>query len=322
MASQVEATPNDAAALDAFFAKAGGWPAAPHKTDALAAFAEQALKDNAKVALVTSGGTTAPLERRTVRYVDNFSTGNRGAALAEHLASKGQTPAFDATGYRVVYLHRSTAAFPFTRHVHDALRADPAGTLQRLAEGPYCAKRFAALQDSKRFLAVPFDTIGEYLGLLRACCTALKPLDGNVLVVLAAAVSDFYVPDLCEHKIQSRSGGGLSLELAPVPKCLGFVKRWGSPNFCVCGFKLETDESLLKTKAMASLERYGLDCVVANMLDSYKERATVYAVDRERGVDGERFPYDVDICLAEELMRVHAGKRGVELGFDVGEGYS
>ena len=58
------------------------------------------------------------------------------------------------------------------------------------------------------------------------------------------------------------------------------------------------------------------------MLSTYKERATVYTVDRERVVDGERFPYDVDICLAEELMRMHAGKRGVELGFDVGEGYS
>ena len=308
MAAQVEATPNDAAALDAFFEKAGGWPAAQHKVDALATFAQQALEANAKVALVTSGGTTAPLERRTVRYVDNFSTGNRGAALAEHLASKGQTPAFDATGYRVVYLHRSTAAFPFTRHVHDALRADPAGTLQRLAEGPYCAKRFAALQSSKRFLAVPFDTIGEYLGLLRACCSALKPLDGNVLVVLAAAVSDFYVPDLCEHKIQSRSGGGLSLELAPVPKCLGFVKRWGSPQFCVCGFKLETDEGLLRTKAEASLANYGLDCVVANMLATYKVKATVITANEGVVVEGD----DVDARLAEELMRVHAaGARGV-----------
>ena len=296
MAAQVEATPNDAAALDAFFEKAGGWPAAPHKVDALATFAQQAVKDNAKVALVTSGGTTAPLEKRTVRYVDNFSTGNRGAAIAERLTQ----------GYRVVYLHRSTAAFPFTRHVHDALRADPAGTLQRLAEGPYCAKSFAALQDSKRFLAVPFDTIGEYLGLLRACCTALEPLGGNVLVVLAAAVSDFYVPDLCEHKIQSRSGGGLSLVLAPVPKCLGFVKRWGSPQFCVCGFKLETDEQLLKKKAMASLANYGLDCVVANMLATYRERATVYTASEGVVVAGD----DVDARLAEELMRVHA-TRGV-----------
>ena len=192
--------------------------------------------------------------------------------------------------------------------MHDALRADPAGTLQRLAEGPYCAKRFAALQDSKRFLAVPFDTIGEYLGLLRACCTALKPLGGNVLVVLAAAVSDFYVPDLCEHKIQSRSGGGLSLDLAPVPKCLGFVKRWGSPQFCVCGFKLETDEGLLRTKAEASLANYGLDCVVANMLATYKVKATVITANEGVVVEGD----DVDARLAEELMRVHAaGARGV-----------
>ena len=141
---------------------------------------------------------------------------------------------------------------------------------------------------------MPFDTIGEYLGLLRACCAALKPLDGNVLVVLAAAVSDFYVPDLCEHKIQSRSGGGLSLELAPVPKCLGFVKRWGSPNFCVCGFKLETDEKLLKTKA-ASLERYGLDCVVANMLDIQGAGDGVYGRSRASSSRAD----DVDARLAE-----------------------
>ena len=153
---------------------------------------------------------------------------------------------------------------------------------------------------------MPFDTIGEYLGLLRACCTALEPLDGNVLVVLAAAVSDFYVPNLCEHKIQSRSGGGLSLELAPVPKCLGYVKRWGSPQFCVCGFKLETDEQLLKKKAMASLANYGLDCVVANMLATYRERATVYTASEGVVVAGD----DVDARLAEELMRVHAA-RGV-----------
>ena len=36
-----------------------------------------------KVAVVTSGGTMVPLEKRTVRYIDNFSTGLRGAALAE-----------------------------------------------------------------------------------------------------------------------------------------------------------------------------------------------------------------------------------------------
>lgn len=35
------------------------------------------------VAVVTAGGTTVPLERNTVRFLDNFSTGARGAASAE-----------------------------------------------------------------------------------------------------------------------------------------------------------------------------------------------------------------------------------------------
>ena len=32
---------------------------------------------------VTSGGTTVPLERRCVRFIDNFSGGTRGALSAE-----------------------------------------------------------------------------------------------------------------------------------------------------------------------------------------------------------------------------------------------
>lgn len=35
------------------------------------------------VAVVTCGGTTVPLEHNTVRFLDNFSTGSRGAASAE-----------------------------------------------------------------------------------------------------------------------------------------------------------------------------------------------------------------------------------------------
>lgn len=34
--------------------------------------------------LITSGGTAVPLEIQTVRFLDNFSTGNRGAASAEY----------------------------------------------------------------------------------------------------------------------------------------------------------------------------------------------------------------------------------------------
>ena len=34
---------------------------------------------------LTSGGTSVPLEKNTVRTMENFSTGTRGSLLAEHI---------------------------------------------------------------------------------------------------------------------------------------------------------------------------------------------------------------------------------------------
>jgi phosphopantothenate-cysteine ligase len=58
------------------------------------------------VCLVTSGGTTVPLEARMVRFLDNFSAGTRGAASAEELLS---------AGYAVIFLHRHWSMTPFVR---------------------------------------------------------------------------------------------------------------------------------------------------------------------------------------------------------------
>lgn len=41
------------------------------------------LDKNRPMILVTSGGTSVPLEKNTVRSIENFSTGKRGAASAE-----------------------------------------------------------------------------------------------------------------------------------------------------------------------------------------------------------------------------------------------
>ena len=46
---------------------------------------------------ITSGGTQVPLEKNTVRSIENFSTGTRGARSAEH---------FLRNGHPVIFLHR------------------------------------------------------------------------------------------------------------------------------------------------------------------------------------------------------------------------
>ena len=73
-----------------------------------------------RICLVTSGGTTAPLERNTVRFIDNFSRGTRGAASTEYFLEQG---------YAVVFLTRRNSLQPFSRHFQ------PQETLNRLAKG-------------------------------------------------------------------------------------------------------------------------------------------------------------------------------------------
>ena len=40
---------------------------------------------NTKIVCVTSGGTSVPLEKHTVRSIENFSTGKRGAISTEYI---------------------------------------------------------------------------------------------------------------------------------------------------------------------------------------------------------------------------------------------
>lgn len=75
-----------------------------------------------------------------------------------------------------------------------------------------------------KLLSIPFVTLGEYLHKLKAVAEVIGMR--HALFVLAAAVSDFYIPDkkMIKHKIQSREGP-LQLELDQVPKALGVLRE-------------------------------------------------------------------------------------------------
>jgi phosphopantothenate-cysteine ligase len=89
---------------------------------------------------------------------------------------------------------------------------------------------------------------------------------------LAAAVSDFYVPwvSLPEHKLQSQNGA-LTLEMAPVPKCIDLIQAKWAPGAFVVSFKLETNKELLEPKAESALLKHNAHCVVANLLETRKD---------------------------------------------------
>ena len=159
--------------------------------------------------LVTSGGTTVPLEVNTVRFVDNFSAGTRGSASAEY---------FLASGFAVIFLYRDKSLQPFSRHfdTRDLLQAmKVVGEGDIAISGDMAKQLKPVVENSKKYennlCTISFTSLSSYLWLLRSASQHLSlPVHpaGPSLLYLAAAVSDFYIPaqQLPEHKIQSSEG--------------------------------------------------------------------------------------------------------------------
>ncbi|KAJ2809467.1 Phosphopantothenate--cysteine ligase cab2 [Coemansia guatemalensis] len=266
---------------------------------------------NRPIALVTSGGTTVPLENNTVRFVDNFSAGTRGSASAEQLL---------ALGYVVIFLYRENSLQPFNRHYsHSAqgmlgyLTPDGKGGVK--VKDEYASKVLVDLELCEKYkaqlLQVTFTTLSDYLFLLREISLILAPLGTRSMFYLAAAVSDFFIPshNMVEHKIQSGTGD-LTLRMNQVPKFLRpLVKNW-APACFVVSFKLETDPNLLAPKAKYALEKYGHQIVVANLLNTRKWQ--VWLITKHHDPFLLQIPlkelengHDIEQDLVAELARRH-----------------
>ncbi|KAJ7599381.1 DNA/pantothenate metabolism flavoprotein [Mycena floridula] len=262
------------------------------------------------VVLVTSGGTTVPLELNVVRFLDNFSAGTRGATSAEY---------FIKAGYAVIFMHRQFSLQPYSRHYShstnpflDFLEIQNHGTdIIGVTEDkrPDLLKILTAYKSTQMegtLHTLSFVTVNDYLWLLRAVSQELSVLRRKAMYYLAAAVSDFFLPrqKMSEHKIQSGKGS-LHIEMDQVPKILKpMVDEWSRDGYIV-SFKLETDQALLIPKARAALERYGHQVVIGNDLHSRKHQ--VVFVSRKPLPPGEtpdKADPDPTASFSESWLRI------------------
>ncbi|CAK7347069.1 unnamed protein product [Dovyalis caffra] len=262
-----------------------------------------------RVVCVTSGGTTVPLEQRCVRYIDNFSSGHRGATSTEY---------FIKAGYAVIFLYRRGTFQPYCR----SLPEDPLLECFECSDDssirvrqPYTEAVKRAISDHHaavaggHLLKLPFTTIFEYLQMLQTIAMSVRALGSHAVFYLAAAVSDFYVPwkSMAEHKIQSASGP-MDMRLVQVPKMLSVLKKgWVPMAFCI-SFKLETDSKILLEKAEMALKKYGMHMVVANELSTRKEEVTVVTGNEKILVccDKTQPDSDVEKPLIELIVGRHS----------------
>ncbi|CAF1424834.1 unnamed protein product [Rotaria sp. Silwood1] len=211
------------------------------------------------IVLVTSGGTTVPLEKNTVRFIDNFSTGQRGAASVEYFLEKH---------YIVLFFYRLSSTLPYQRHIKNIFDESQSNT-------NYYLDQYHKYRDS--LLLIPFQTVTDYLNGLKQLCCLLKPFGRSVLIYACAAVSDYYIPndELTEHKIPSGQNE-LIIRLKPVPKLLGSIKGEYAPAALVVSFKLETDEKILEEKCLHSADKYNQDIIIGNMLTTRRNQVRIF----------------------------------------------
>uniref|UniRef100_A0A1I7XS39 DFP domain-containing protein n=1 Tax=Heterorhabditis bacteriophora TaxID=37862 RepID=A0A1I7XS39_HETBA len=231
-----------------------------------------------RIAFITSGGTKVNLEKNTVRFIDNFSMGTRGAASAEY---------FLDVEYAVIFLYREESLKPFSRHfphIFESLKVIENSVVCELPNIRGAVERHMKYSD--HILYVPFTTLESYYYYLEEISTLLAPLKSYALLYLAAAVSDFYVEEeqLPTHKIQS-SGGELNLRLSLAPKAIDKIVNKIVPEAFIVSFKLETDESILIGKARAALKKYGHELVIGNILHSKKHHVVLVENNKTEPID-------------------------------------
>ncbi|GMH69705.1 hypothetical protein TrRE_jg11714 [Triparma retinervis] len=268
------------------------------------------------IVLVTSGGTSVPLEKNMVRSLENFSTGSRGSCSAEHFLAKG---------YAVVFLYRPGSLLPFLRMISSEygglgeitprLASTLAASFGEEAGGSFDlpsfvdpVKEFERANNKTMFL-LDYKSVTQYLELFEEICKLLDACGRQAMVYAASAVSDFYIPEekMAQHKIQSGEAGNgvnedgcLNLKLYPVPKKLGSIGEWCSKAFVV-SFKLETDTNILQRKSLRAIDKYKVNAVVGNILSTRKKTCMLYTGEDR---DGLTLKTSGGKILEEEIIAV------------------
>lgn len=143
----------------------------------------------------------------SVRFLDNFSAGTRGSTSAEYFLSH-------PTEYAVIFMHRQHSLRPYSRHYSHSLNpfldllscpaeGAPGDAAESITVRPDRTRQLAPVLrayhkshhgPSPTICSLEFVTVNDYLWLLKELAVIVQPLGKRAMFYLAAAVSDFFLP--------------------------------------------------------------------------------------------------------------------------------
>uniref|UniRef100_A0A3Q7J7L9 DNA/pantothenate metabolism flavoprotein C-terminal domain-containing protein n=1 Tax=Solanum lycopersicum TaxID=4081 RepID=A0A3Q7J7L9_SOLLC len=287
-----------------------------------------------RVVCITSGGTTVPLEKQCVRYIDNFSYGHRGAASTEY---------FLTADYSVVFLYRRGSCQPFCSTLPDdppleCFSVADDSSIEVDALHAEIVKR--AITESRTAVAegillkLPFTTIFEYLQILHLIFVSLRDFGLSAIFFWQLQFLIFMFRG--KVWLYIKSSRHLVLWIYDSPKyqrcfsCLGMNGRqWPSTyrlrlvnhpalfskatKLILClreksSLLLETDTYILLAKATMALKKYKMHMVIANELSTRKEKVIVVTEQEKVTVrrDSTRARAEVESLLVELIVDRHS----------------
>ena len=263
------------------------------KKEKVKAFIDLLSKTNTqqRVVLVTSGGTSVRLEKNTVRSIENFSTGKRGALCTEE---------FLYNDYNVIFLYRENSLKPFLNHfqLKDFFEEN------NIPEYEKYKNLYQKYKDKIHY--IEYNDVEEYLELYEYISKELSVFGVNSIIFLAAAVSDFYIPKdkIAENKIQSNDSE-LTIQLYPIKKEIYKIKTEWNPKAFLISFKLETDKNILFQKANKAIIKTKSDLVIANLLQTRYD--VVYLVSQNEKIDTieKKEAEYIEKNIIKEIVRRH-----------------
>ncbi|OQR92318.1 hypothetical protein ACHHYP_03818 [Achlya hypogyna] len=290
--------------------------------DAVTAFVTEHVADGRRVALVTSGSATVPLN--TQGSMDAVSYGDRGAASAEQ---------FLRAGYAVIFLHRQGSLAPFSRHFQRYIQdnvfmsmcqMDDEGSLVFRSDDAdrkaFIAEVLESSQaTSSRLFHLRFTTVQQYLYYLRMAASALEPVGTRGLILLGASVLDYYVPpssataaiysslnaDSMPTSPSRKEKDALTLNLVRTPNLIRKIRKEFAPTAFLVTLKAIEDKNLMHEAAYNDIERWGVDLVVANSPMLPDELALISEQEEfivaPKKLDG----VEIDTLCAASLVEAH-----------------
>ncbi|OAF69445.1 hypothetical protein A3Q56_02765 [Intoshia linei] len=259
-------------------------------------------KNQHKLAFVTSGGTCAPIEKNSVRNLENFSTGHRGATSVEY---------FLENDYKVLMLKRDNCSMPFNNFIEGKC-IDELFYLENGVKVLNSDKIENLLKKIERYKSnlhiVNFKIIEDYLYLLIKICKLTGSIYGkNAIFYLCAAVSDFYIPynERSQHKLSfsEDSQKEIIFKFKNVPKVITEIINDENCKFSyIVTFKLETNINQLEQNMKLALQKYNHNVVIGNLI--YTRYQQVYLLENGGTIEIIK-SNPVDEKLIQKIIQLH-----------------